>query len=226
MSDVNTEASSGSSEVVRSETGLIEKNRQLLEEAKSAKAEAAAIRAALGGLDVSQIAQILAERKQAEEDRAKKAGEFDKLIEKRVNETKAEYEKRLAELAPYKTKYEDREVEIAIRDAAIKAGVIPDDLRIVTKLVKGDRIRLDDKTGKVVVLDEDGDISGLTVEKFFAEKFKAEAPKFYQGTVGSGGGASPASQSGRSTSGVIDRTDNAAFLANLDKIAQGKLKVA
>jgi len=226
MTDEAPSSASGAAPVVRDESALLEKNRQLLEETKAAKAESAAFKHAMGGHDATQIAQLIAERKQKEEDLAKKAGEYDKLLDKRVKEEREPLLKEIDGLKSYKTKYEDREVDLAIREAAGKAGVIAEDVKHVIKLVKGDRIRYDEKTAKVVVLDGDGDVSGITVEKFFSETFKTEAPKFYQGTIGSGGGATPGSGGSRGHSGPVDKTDQAAFLANMDKIATGELKVA
>src|SRR5438045_2838443 len=108
------------------DSGMRDNQRRAVEEARVAKD---ALRSLLGDRKPEEVADILRTHQSAEEERAKKAGDFDKLLEKRVNETKAEYEKRIAELAPYKTKYEDRELDIAIRDAASKSGVNSDDMR-------------------------------------------------------------------------------------------------
>lgn len=205
--------------------GLKSSQERLLDEKKKLQGKYEELERSLGGLTPEQIAKYRTDLQRLEDEQARKAGDFDKLLEKRVNETKAEYEKRIAELSPYKTKYEDREVEIAIRDAATKAGVIPTDLPFVLDIVKGRRVKLDEKSGKVVVIDKDGDVTGLTVEKFFAETFKAEAPKFYGATSGSGGGSNGGSGP-KAPGGAATITDQAGFLANLDKIAKGEVKVA
>ncbi len=72
--------------------------------------------------------------------------------------------------------------------------------------------------------DRDGDPTGLSVEKFYAETFKAEAPKFYGSTAGSGGGASGGGNRAPGSAPAI--TDQASFLANVDKIAKGEVRVA
>lgn len=208
---------------VSDEEGLKESQRRLLDEKKKTDERLANLETALGGLKPDEVTSAVAARKTAEEEAARKAGDFDKVLEKRVNETKAEYEKRIAELAPYKTKYEDRELEIAIRDAATKAGVPGTDLPFVLDITKGRRVRLDEKTGKPVVFDREGDPTGLSVEKFFAETFKAEAPKFYGPAGGSGGGATQGG--GSRSSGTVAATDEKAFLANLDGIAKGEVAV-
>lgn len=203
-------------------TGLKASQRRALEEKKKLEE---AMEAALGGRKLDEVAELLKKQQELEEQQARKAGDFDKLLEKRVAEVRAEWEKKYNEVSPYKSKYEDRELESAIRKAAIPAGVDPKDLEeYVIPLVKGRRIRLDGD--KIVVLDKDGDPTGLTPEKFFAESFKAEAPKFYQAAGGSGSGSSGGSGGGRTTpAGKVAVTDNAGFIANVDKIAKGEVKV-
>lgn len=202
-------------------SGLKAAQRTALAEKKQLEEKLAA---ALGDAKLDDVAAIIKAHRQAEDDKARKAGDVDKLIEKRVNETKAEYEKRVAALESYKQKYEDRELESAIRKAAIPAGVDPKDLEeYVIPLVKGRRVKLDGD--KIVVIDKDGDATGLSVEKFFAETFKAEAPKFYQAAGGSGGGAGQGSSANRTTGGALKVTDAAGLLANLNDVAAGKVKV-
>lgn len=207
--------------------GLKASQRTLLAEKKAAAEERDRLKAIIGDRKPEDVAALLKAHADSEEERQKKAGDFDKLLEKRVNETKAEYERRITELAPYKEKYEDRELDLAIRESAGKAKVIAEDMKAVIKLVKGDRVRLDATTGKPIVVDEDGDVTGLTLDKFFAETFRAEYPKFYQPAGGSGGGSAGGSggSGSRSAHGTVDATDNAAMLANLDAIATGKIKV-
>jgi hypothetical protein len=150
-----------------------------------------------------------------EEERQRNAGEFDKVLEKRVNETKAEYQKRLDELAPFKTKFTDLTLDLAIREAAEKAGVLTDDLQVVVKIVRRDHVRLDERTGKAVVVDADGDVMGATVETFIAETFKAEYPKFFGVADDASGGVSGAV--------AIDIRNQRSFLANVSKIAKGEI---
>ena len=196
----------------------------LLEEAKSAKAEAAAIRAALGGMDATQVAQILSSHKQAEEDRAKKAGEFDKVLQARIVEAVTPLQRELEEARTYREKFNDRELDLAIRAAATKAGVLGDDVDTVVDIMKHRRIKLDAETGKPTVVDKDGYALGISIEKFFAETYKAEKPKFYEFSGGQGGGARPGSGSTRGSNNV-SITDTAGFLANVDRIAKGEMKV-
>lgn len=207
--------------------GLKASQQRILEEKKAAEKETARLRSLHGDLSEDELAQLIKDRAKAEHDRALKAGDVEKLVEKRVNETKVEYDKRIAALEPFKQKYEDRELDIAIRDAASKAGVISEDMPHVLAIVKGNRVKLDPATNKMVVFDKDGDPTGITVEKFFAETFKAEAPKFYNASGAGGGGAGGGGGGGKGrTDGTIARGDNQGFLANVDKIAKGEVKVA
>lgn len=204
--------------------GLKSSQERILDEKKRLQARYEELERSLGGLNPEQIAKYREDLKRLEDEQARKAGDFDKLLEKRVGETKAEYEKRLAEAEKYRVKYIDREIEFAIRDAAAKAGVPQEDIPYVVDLHKGRRVQYDDKTGRPVVYDRDGDPTGLSVEKFYAETFKAEAPKFYGSTAGSGGGASGGGNRAPGSAPAI--TDQASFLANVDKIAKGEVRVA
>jgi hypothetical protein len=206
------------------DSGLRDNHRRALEEAKAAKDQ---LRALLGDRKPEDIAEILKAHATSEEERARKAGEFDKLLDKRVTETKTEYEKRIAALEPYKAKYEDKEVETAIREFFVAGGGIAEDLPLVIPIVKGSRIRYDEKTGKAVVYDKEGDATGLTPEKFFAETFKAEASKFYHAAGGSGGGSNGGTGAARQVTGgvkTVNIRDQSAFLANIDALAKGEVK--
>ncbi len=212
-------------EWVPDDSGYQSKNSQLLDEKKRIQQQFDELKSQLGDMTPEQIKKLREDQQRAEDEAARKAGDFDKLLDKRINETKAEYEKRIEALSPYKTKFEDLHVEVAIRDAAAKAGVTAADLPLIVEIHKGRRIKYDEKTGKTVVVDKDGDVTGLTVEKFYAETFKGEAPKFYSPEGGSGGGAS-SSGARTTTNGAPTVTDPASFIANLDKIAKGEVKVA
>jgi hypothetical protein len=208
------------------ERGLKESQRKLLDEKKAAADELARIRGVLGDRSLDDVDKLIKSQRETEEERQRKAGEFDKILEKRVNETKVEYEKRIAELTPYKTRFTDLTLDLAIREAAEKAGVLSGDMKAVLKIVKGDRVRLDEKTGKPVVVDSDGDVTSATVEKFFVETFKTEYPKFYTAAGGSGGGAGGGTGGGGGrgpANGGVDIRDQASFLANVSKIAKGEV---
>lgn len=74
--------------------------------------------------------------------------------------------------------------ETKVRDAAIKGGVDPAYLPEVLALTDA---RFDfDERGALVVKDDDGEVTGLTPEKWFAETYKEQRPIFFLGAKGSG----------------------------------------
>ncbi len=70
-------------------------------------------------------------------------------------------------------------LEKPVREAALAAGVTEADIDDVLTIT---RKRFDLRAGKIVVLDEKGDETSLTPEKFFGEVFKTHRPKFYETT--------------------------------------------
>jgi hypothetical protein len=79
------------------------------------------------------------------------------------------------------------ELTVPVRDAALKAGVLPEDIEIVL-LDTQTRFRLNDE-GKVIVVDQDGDAMDITPQKFFESLYKEQRPKFYAASGASGSGA-------------------------------------
>ena len=108
--------------------------------------------------------------------------------------------------------------------ATLAPGTTDDDVDTVVDIMKNRRIKLDAESGKPTVVDKDGYALGISIEKFFAETYKQEKPKFYEFSGGQGGGARPGSGSTRGGNSV-SITDTAGFLANVDRIAKGELKV-
>jgi len=203
--------------------GLKKKSAEKIGEAKKLEQQLAALKAGIGDHTPEELAEILAAHRSSEEDRAKKAGEFDKLLAKAIEKTKAEYAPAVQERDELRSKYDALEFKTVVGEAALKAGVDPEKLATVLRAVRDDRIRRG-KSG-LEVLDAVGETSTKTVEEFFASDFKKEAPYFYLGTDarGSGAGADTGRKIG---AGVISARDPAAFLANLDNIESGKVKVA
>lgn len=203
--------------------GLKESQKKLLNEKKAAEKETQRLKELHGDLDEDAIAELIKGRRSKEEEDAKKSGDFEKLFAKREKELRAELEPKVLEGEKAKQALEARDLETIIRDSAGKAKVIGADMKAVIKLTMGDRVK---KEGdKYVVYDADGDPTTLSVDKFFAETFKTEYPKFYEASGAGGGGAGAGGGKARAD-GTIARGDNAAFLANVDKIAKGELKVA
>ncbi len=187
-----------------------------------------AMRAKFDGIDPDE-ARKLAE--QAQKQRDKKlvdAGRVDELLAERVAAMKAEFDKQTGTLASERDKLSTQlgglVVDGAIRDAAMKAGVRPTAVEDV--LLRGRVVfRLQD--GKAVAFDGDKPLFGKAGEPLdvteWVNGLADRAPHLFEPSRGAG--TPPAGSGGRAPAGTIARGDHAAFLANLDKIVSGAVKV-
>lgn len=207
--------------------GLKESQRRALDEKKKAAAEAQRLRDAMGDMTPEEIVALRDARRQAEEDRLRK-GDPEKLIEKRVNEAIAPLKQELEAARTYKQKYEDAELDRAIRSAAGASKVRGEMLDDVVELTRGKRIKLGED-GRMHVYDRDGDPLGVTVEQFFAETLKKEKPYLYDSALGSGGGATGGSGGAAVVRNGVVRVDPTNMVdvvkANLDGVLSGKVQV-
>jgi hypothetical protein len=138
-------------------------------------------------LDPDKARDALKKLEELDEKQLIDKGEFDRLLKKRTEEydtKEAEYKRLIDEHSKRLDKYE---LINPVRDAALKAGVLPTDIDIVLAYT-GSRFKLDDKR-KPVVVDKDGDVSSTSVEDFWAKEFKTEHAKFYAPTGAAGSGA-------------------------------------
>lgn len=157
----------------------------------------------LKGLNDDQLAELrsvdLAEYKRLKAEAEKKGkgkggdGEGDdepavaKLVEKRVAEAVAEFAPLKEEVEALRAENRELRIGSVIESAAIAAGVDPVVLKDVRRVT--DHFFTINKAKKVVVLDEDGDETSMTPEKFFSDKFKKERPHYFKPTGSSGGGS-------------------------------------
>jgi hypothetical protein len=166
---------------------------------------------ALKDLDPEEYARLKKEAADRETKKLTEAGEFDKLREKWQKDQDAlveGYKKQLAE----KDSLLSRHVKDSqVRNAALKAGVIPEDIEDVMTITARYFKLADD--GALQVLDDRGEVTPKTVDEFFTKDFKERKPKFYAATGNSGGGA--AGGGGGGGTGVI-RT-RADFKSTKDK---------
>lgn len=155
---------------------------------------------------------------------AEKAGITSAELEK----VRAENLKHLeAEYAPFKQKAdelmrENRTLKLdnRVKDVYAKAGVRPDRINELFKL-----------TAEQYDLTEDGEPylkehAGTPIEKYVLSDVRKSYPEWFEGSGSSGGSAT---RSGAVSGGgprVIPAGDNAAFLANLDGLAKGTIRVA
>lgn len=127
--------------------------------------------------------------------------QFDKAMKKATDKftgEKTELEKRLSDTDRALKHFK---LTVPIRDVAVKAGVIADDLDLVL-LDTAKRFKLGEDD-KIIVLDEVGDDTDITPQKFFETLYREQRPKFYapSGASGSGAPSSTASSGGKRTMG-------------------------
>ncbi len=152
---------------------------------------------ALKDVDPEEYARLKKEAEERETKKLTEAGEFDKLREKWAKEQAekdAEWARKVAEKdALLATHVKDSQV----RNAALKAGVIPEDIEDVM-IITARHFKLADD-GALQVLDDKGEVTPKTVEEFFTTDFKNRKPKFYAATGASGAGTSSGGAGGTGT---------------------------
>jgi hypothetical protein len=186
--------------------GLKSKNKELL--GKLSKANEGQKRfEKFAEFDDSDLEELLELRANKDKPADKKPGDDERLAQLEKQHKKA-LEKLVGEKTSTETKAADLERElkhfkltVPVRDAAAKAGVIAEDLDLVI-LDTQKRFALNDE-GKIVVLDEDGDPTDITLAKFF-ELYKEQRPKFYAAS-GAGGSGAPANTGNRSGTKTMTR---------------------
>lgn len=212
--------------------GLKRKNTELLDKLKLAQASMEPF----SGLDAAKVKAALEAQDKAEGEAAKAAGDWD-AREKALREQFAAEHTKVIEPLSVKAKQLEAELfeAVAIRDALEAMGaketmatsklalpVIREELDVV--LVDGKR--------RTVVKGPDGKprYHPTTNELFtVGDRLKElraipEYSGMFLGSGGSGGGAPHPSSSGTGVP-TISRQDDKAFMANLDKIAKGEVKV-
>jgi hypothetical protein len=122
--------------------------------------------------------------------------QFEKLLKKEKDKHASELSAHTSKLGELEREIKHYKLTVPIRDIAVKAGVIAEDLELVL-LDTAKRFALNDDN-KIVVLDEDGDVTDITPQKFFETLYKEQRPKFYSASGAGGSGAPSSSSSTRS----------------------------
>lgn len=152
--------------------------------------------------------------------------QFEKALNKektRFATEKSELESRLTDLDKQVKHYK---LTVPLRDIAAKAGVIAEDMDLVL-LDTAKRFALNDD-GEIVVLDEDGDPTDITPQKFFETLYREQRPKFYAASGAAGSGAPSGTARGGVKTMTISEFDKlplpsqAAFAA---EVRAGKAKL-
>jgi len=124
------------------------------------------------------------------------AGKLDEVVKKRTERMQADYDKKLQAEADSRTKAEgkaaklaDRTLQAVLRDAAARAGALPEALDDVVRRGIGTWVLNDDgdvvaMNGEEVMLGKDGK-KPLTTQEW-AESIRESAPYFWPATRGSG----------------------------------------
>lgn len=167
------------------------------------KDEIAKLKDQFKGIDPKKYLELVELQKKLESD---SAGNDPEKLRKLVV---AEYEPKLTELASERDDYKRRFHGVAktdrVRTAALKAGVIPEDLEDVIHLTERN-FDLDEKSMKVIVKGEDGTATGQTLEEYFGTTFKTAKPKYFVAAAGIGGGAGGGGGGGAGGGGPIKLT--------------------
>jgi tetratricopeptide (TPR) repeat protein len=134
-----------------------------------------------------------------------------KKYQKEIEDLKGNYEQKLSETNSQLQLYH---ADRLAREAAIKSGVQPEDVDDV--LILSRKYRTMDEKGNIVILDDDGDPTGKTLEDFFNKDFKEKKPRYYKGIPGGSG-----SQSGSGSSGN-EKTVSRAEWDKMDAFSRSK----
>lgn len=135
----------------------------------------------LGDFDPKKYAELL----KKEEEGLSDAEKNDRVLGKLRQEIDEMKETHAKELADRDSKLRTHHLDEKSRKAAIKAGVLPD--YVDDALAISGKFRTLDDDGKIVIVDKDGDPTGVGLEDFFGKQFKEEKPLYYKGIPGGGG---------------------------------------
>ena len=147
-----------------------------------------------------ELESLKAEKEAAERKTMEKKGEYDKLIKKLQTDHEKEKEELAAKLKDEESRTTRLVVKDKIRAAAVKSGVLKDNIEDVITLTKN-RFRLDGD--EIVVLDEDGELSADSVGTFFEKTFKESRPIYYEPSGGPGSGANQTQTTRTSKQGAV-----------------------
>lgn len=191
-------------------SGLKAKNRELLD--KLAKSKDLVTRfEKFKDLDPSDLEQFLERKAGDDSTSGKDTGKADdsalRSLEKQLVKLKAqlttETQQAQTEREKLATELQHYKLTVPLREIALKAGVLPEDLDLAM-LETARRFRLTE-AGKIEVLDEDGDPTTDTPEKFFKDIYRSQRPKFYAASQTGGSGAGPNTKAGSPGGKTITR---------------------
>lgn len=189
-------------------SGLKKKNSDLINKEKALR-ESLKKFEPLGDFDEDQLAEFQTWRENKDktppDDKSGKGSEelqaqFEKALGKEKARFTSELSTRDSRIQELERENKHFKLTVPLRDIAAKAGVIAEDMELVL-LDTARRFALNDD-GDIVVLDEDGDPTDITPQKFFETLYREQRPKFYAASGAAGSGA----PSGTSRGGVKTMT--------------------
>lgn len=113
--------------------------------------------------------------------------ELERLHQKALGKATGDLKTRDDRIVELERDLKHYKLTVPLRDIAAKAGVVPGDLDLVMLDVQS-RFKLNDD-GKIVLLDDDGDVTETTPQRFFETLYKEQRPKFYAASNAGGSGA-------------------------------------
>lgn len=209
--------------------GLRRSRDEVLREAKEAKDAARDAKARLDayeGIDPAEVKRLREVASAAD----KRSKDKDSELQTALASQRAEFDRQFAELRAERDRdraaARDVRFEQELAEAALRGGVLKEDVKLVTRIIKGDRVRLND-TGRAIVVGPDGhEAPGVTLDDFFKGEFKKTYPKFYEASGSSGSGAAGGAPSGAPAgSKRVLASDAAGLRANAAGIAKGEVEV-
>jgi len=132
--------------------------------------------------------------------------ELERLHAKQTGKLTTELAARDEKLTAAERELKHYKLTAPLRNVALKAGVLPEDLDVVM-LETSSRFKLGEDSKQIITLDEDGDESDVTPKDFFEKLYKARRPKFYAGSGAGGSGAQNNTTGGKSGSHTLSRAD-------------------
>lgn len=212
------------------ERDAVKANRDVvLKEAKDAKKKLADY----DGVDPEKYKQLESAAAEADRKKATAEGDFKSLETQLKDLHKKEIDGKEVKIGKLTKAVEKRAIRNELTAALIKAGALPDMIDLlVERGEKHGRLKETDDDYASFIADEkgnplvaDGAGTAMTWDVFVEQKLKTQYPRAFEGTGSSGGGAPKSNPGGGGSPKVIQAGDNAAFLANLDGIASGKVTV-
>ena len=178
-----------------------DKNKTLLDEKKTVQSMLNALQEKWGDLDPSEVKTVMELFANNADAQLIKEGKFDEVLAKRTDKLIAEHTEVVTELnkkieeletssTGYKSKYENKVTDVALRQAASGAEVV--NTAIDDVVSRGQSIFTVDENGDLEARDKDGNLikieDKLLTPALFIEGLKVSAPHYWPGSAGSDAG--------------------------------------